>query len=242
MHMTKNLKKHSRSDDDEEDNLRDHSGKRVKLDSLLKNLSLEDQENENRYIINPKITYENIFSKSGSRYSTLTESQLASNLNEKLTRSFKNALELGLRLILWYNAKFLIMYRYQKWFVKLFNRFIKKYNEKNRVSISTFHSFTEIMKLVRDRLITLEDLANIIDQENQLEIKRLELKQEMRRLEKRFEEVTAEQDAYQDLKYNYWDNLKFDKDLDMLDVSDCEPDNLKFEELDNDDTVMEQDL
>ena len=240
--MTKNLKKHSRSDDDEDDNLRDHSGKRVKLDSLLKNLSLEDQENENRYIINPKITYENIFSKSGSRYCTLTESQLASNLNEKLTRSFKNALESGLRLILWYNAKFLIMYRYQKWFVKLFNRFIKKYNEKNRVSISTFHSFTEIMKLVRDRLITLEDLANIIDQENQLEIKRLELKQEMRRLEKRFEEVTAEQDAYQDLKYNYWDNLKFDKDLDMLDVSDCEPDNLKFEELDNDDTVMEQDL
>lgn len=242
MHMTKNLKKHSRSDDDEDDNLRDHSGKRVKLDSLLKNLSLEDQENENRYIINPKITYENIFSKSGSRYSTLTESQLASNLNEKLTRSFKNSLESGLRLILWYNAKFLIMYRYQKWFVKLFNRFIKKYNEKNRVSISTFHSFTEIMKLVRDRLITLKDLANIIDQENQLEIKRLELKQEMRRLEKRFEEVTAEQDAYQDLKYNYWDNLKFDKDLDMLDVSDCEPDNLKFEELDNDDTVMEQDL
>lgn len=240
--MTKNLKKHSRSDDDEDDNLRDHSGKRVKLDSLLKNLSLEDQENENRYIINPKITYENIFSKSGSRYSTLTESQLASNLNEKLTRSFKNSLESGLRLILWYNAKFLIMYRYQKWFVKLFNRFIKKYNEKNRVSISTFHSFTEIMKLVRDRLITLKDLANIIDQENQLEIKRLELKQEMRRLEKRFEEVTAEQDAYQDLKYNYWDNLKFDKDLDMLDVSDCEPDNLKFEELDNDDTVMEQDL
>ncbi|CAX39743.1 conserved hypothetical protein [Candida dubliniensis CD36] len=242
MHMTKNSKKHSRSDDDEDDNLRDHSGKRVKLDSLLKNLSLEDQENENRYIINPKITYENIFSKSGSRYSTLTESQLASNLNEKLTRSFKNSLESGLRLILWYNAKFLIMYRYQKWFVKLFNRFIKKYNEKNRVSISTFHSFTEIMKLVRDRLITLKDLANIIDQENQLEIKRLELKQEMRRSEKRFEEVTAEQDAYQDLKYNYWDNLKFDKDLDMLDVSDCEPDNSKFEELDNDDTVMEQDL
>ena len=241
MHITTNPKKHSRSDDDEEDSLHDYSGKRVKLDSLLKNLSLKDQENEKRYIINPKITYENIFSKSGSRYSSFTESQLASNLNEKLTRSFKNVLESGLRLIPWYNSKFLIMYRYQKWFIKLFNRFIKKYNERNRVSISTFHSFADIVKLVRDKLITLEDLANIINQENQLEMKRLELKQEMRRLEKRFEEVTAEQDAYQDLKYNYWDNLKFDKDLDMLDVSDDEPDNLKFEELD-DDTVMVQDL
>ena len=49
---------------------------------FLKNLSLKDQENEKRYIINPKITYENIFSKSGSRYSSFTESQLASNLNE----------------------------------------------------------------------------------------------------------------------------------------------------------------
>ena len=87
--MTTNPKKHSRSDDDEEDSLHDYSGKRVKLDSLLKNLSLKDQENEKRYIINPKITYENIFSKSGSRYSSFTESQLASNLNEKLTRSFK---------------------------------------------------------------------------------------------------------------------------------------------------------
>ena len=46
--------KHSRSDDDEEDSLHDYSGKRVKLDSLLKNLSLKDQENEKRYIINPK--------------------------------------------------------------------------------------------------------------------------------------------------------------------------------------------
>ena len=111
--MTTNPKKHSRSDDDEEDSLHDYSGKRVKLDSLLKNLSLKDQENEKRYIINPKITYENIFSKSGSRYSSFTESQLASNLNEKLTRSFKNVLESGLRLIPWYNSKFLIMYRYQ---------------------------------------------------------------------------------------------------------------------------------
>ena len=38
--------KHSRSDDDEEDSLHDYSGKRVKLDSLLKNLSLKDQENK----------------------------------------------------------------------------------------------------------------------------------------------------------------------------------------------------
>ena len=71
-------------------------------------------------------------------------------------------------------------------------------------------------------------------------MKRLELKQEMRRLKNGLKR-SAEQDAYQDLKYNYWDNLKFDKDLDMLDVSDDEPDNLKFEELD-DDTVMVQDL
>ncbi|MDC6271833.1 hypothetical protein PP707_06000, partial [Acetobacter pasteurianus] len=66
---------------------------------------------------------------------------------------------------------------------------------------------------------------NIIYEENRLEIKRLKLKNEMRQSQRNSDNIRKEVEEYKDLGYNYWDNLKFDRDLDMLDADDDDDDN-----------------
>ncbi|EMG48771.1 hypothetical protein SBY92_004088 [Candida maltosa Xu316] len=223
-------RKHARSDDDEEEELYDNSGKRVKLDTLLQNLSIDEDDDKDKHVkaeyhINPNILLSN------QKTDSYTYSNLTSKLNGIIADHFKDVLHAGLQVIPWYNSKFLIIYHYRQWFVKLFNRFIKQYNEKHHTSIKNFPTCEKILQLVKDNMLTLQELKNIIAQENNLELQRLQLKQEMRRSNKRFEELSSERNAYKDLSYNYWDNLKFDKDLDMLDSSDDELDGSKVEDI-----------
>ncbi|RCK62429.1 hypothetical protein Cantr_08955 [Candida viswanathii] len=237
--MTANPKKHARSDDDsdeDEEEYLDMSGKRVKL--LMNNLSLDDKRplKSRRYEINPELHFFDNTTVKG--YDSYTGSNLTSKLNGIIADHFQKVLHSGLQVIRWYDYRFVVIYRYKRWFVKLWNRFVKKYNQKNKVYIRAFGSMEQILKLIQDNLITWKDLTNIITQENELEIKRLELKEEIRNLDKRFEEISAENDALKDIHYNYWDNLNFDKDLDMLDVSDDELEGGKISEL-NDDSPME---
>lgn len=229
--MTVNSKKHSRSDDNDDEEYIDMSGKRVKLQ--MNDLSIEDKRpvKTRRYEINPKLhLFDNSTRSSSSssssssvplkNTSSYTSSNLTSKLNGILADHFQQVLHSGLKVIRWYNYRFVVIYRYKRWFVKLWNRFVKKYNEKNKVYIRPFASMEQILKLIQDNLISWNDLSNIIAQENELEIKRLALKEEIRNLNKKFEQINDENEALKDIHYNYWDNLNFDKDLDMLDVSD----------------------
>lgn len=218
--MTVNSKKHGRLDDEDEGEYIDMSGKRVKL--LMDDLSIEDKRplKARRYVINPELHLNDNPSTPLNTTSTYTSSNLTSKLNHILADHFQNLLHSGLQVIRWYDYRVVVIYRYRKWFVKLWNRFLKKYNERNKVYIRAFTSMEQILKLIQDNLITWNDINNIISQENELEMKRLELKHELRNLNKRFQEIDDENDAFKNIGYNYWDNLNFDKDLDILDVSD----------------------
>ncbi|KAI5966734.1 uncharacterized protein KGF55_000143 [Candida pseudojiufengensis] len=237
-----NLKKHSLDDDDDDssddENYKDfRSGKRIKLDSLLEDLSLnhsnksthpfidnkdkdkdKDKDKPKRDYIIPKYSG-GVFKKPNAPQS-YSSSQLDSFINERIVDHFQNIITSSLKLIHWYNYKFLIVFRLQKWFVKLFNRFVRKYNQKNNLSIRPFKTYDQIIALIHDKFITWNDLGNIIDEENKLEMKRLAQKEKNRKSEKDQEDLKKESETFKDLGYDYWDNLKFDKDLDMLDADD----------------------
>ena len=237
-----NSKKHaldSDSDDDSDNGgIVDRSGKRIKLDTLFDGLKLNDDKSANSTVKSTKSEYVlpnfktpfggGIF-KTKSAPRTYTSSQLDSYVNERIVNHFQNIITSGLKVISWYDYRFLVLYRLQRWLVKLFNRFIKKYNAKNNSSIRAFKSHEQILQLVRDGLMSWTDLGNIINEENKLESKRLLLKEEKRQAKQNTKKIEEETEAYRDLGYNYWDNLKFDKDLDMLDAD--EMDGPRFEQV-----------
>ncbi|KAI5948766.1 hypothetical protein KGF57_005164 [Candida theae] len=214
--------------DDDYNPTESRTGKRMKLDQLFGNLKLTDEkvgagasdnDNENEYIL-PQIKSDSggIFKSKPTR--TYTSSQLDSYINEKITQHFQDIITEGLKVLPWYNYRFLVLYRLQRWFVKLFNRFIRKYNAKNNTSIRSFKDHNQILQVVRDGLLSWQELGNIINEENKLEMKRLSLKEEKRQAKRDNKKIEEETEAYKDLGYNYWDNLNFDRDLDMLDETD----------------------
>lgn len=235
-----NSKKHALDcdSDDDSDNrgIADRTGKRIKLDTLFEDLKLDDDKRDNainkekEYIVpNIKTHFSGGIFKTKPAPRSYTSSQLDSYINERIVNHFQNIITSGLKIIPWYNYQFLVLYRLQRWFVKLFNRFIKKYNAKNNSSIKAFKSHQQILQLVRDGLLSWTGLGNIINEENKLEIKRLLLKDEKRQAKRNDKKIEEETEAYRDLGYNYWDNLKFDGDLDMLDAD--EIDQPRFEQV-----------
>ncbi|KAI5950752.1 hypothetical protein KGF54_003826 [Candida jiufengensis] len=261
-----NSKKHSLEDDDDssdEENIKDfRSGKRIKLDSLLEDLKLNEDKNSTHPFINNKEKdkdkdkdkskrdyvipkYSGGIFKKPSNPQSYTSSQLDSYINDKIVDHFQNIITSSLKIIRWYNYKFLVVFRLQKWFIKLFNRFVKKYNLKNNSSIRPFKSYDQIIALIHEKFITWNDLKNIIDEENKLEMKRLYIKEENRKTQKDKANIEKETAAYKNLGYNYWDNLKFDKDLDMLDADELDKPEPKVVELgdvsDDNDVQMNDD-
>lgn len=216
---------------DEDDDSTDSSGKRVKLDSMFLSLSLGEDNDDStdrgagkknlNYEINPTITakYGGIQKRSSTPHISSRTFLINSFLNEKLNEHLNELFIQSLGLISWYDYRFLIVYWYQKWFVKLFNRFVKKYNQRNGTSIERFKTYDKILQLVRDGLLSNIDLFNIIRQENHLEIQRLQVKQEKRQRRKDSEKWKLEQEVYKDLQYTYWDTLKIDPDFEMTNMS-----------------------
>ncbi|EDK41908.1 hypothetical protein LELG_00086 [Lodderomyces elongisporus NRRL YB-4239] len=214
----------------------DRSGKRIKLDSMMKKLDLNDNNlstaatnRTNKEYILPRVkTPFNIFKKEDNAPQTYTSSRFNSYVNDRIVKHFQEVLISGLKIIPWYNYQFLIIYIYRKWFVKLFNRFLKKYNARNGTRLQLFTNYDKIVQLIPEGFLTWNDLKNIIYEENRLEIKRLKLKNEMRQSQRNSDNIRKEAEEYKDLGYNYWDNLKFDRDLDMLDADDDDNDPIQF--------------
>ncbi|KAI5969304.1 hypothetical protein CANMA_001624 [Candida margitis] len=214
--------------DSDNGGINDRAGKRIKLDTLFKNLKLDENKpagsssngKEKEYFLpNFKSPLGGGIFKTKPAPRSYTSSHLDSFINDRIVNHFQNIITSGLKVIPWYNYRFLVLYRLQKWFVKLFNRFIRKYNTKNNSSIRPFKNHEQIIQLVRDGLLSWNDLRNIINEENKLEIKRLSLKEEKRQAKKDDKMIEEETETFKELGYNYWDNLKFDKDLDMLDAN-----------------------
>ncbi|KAI3403814.2 hypothetical protein KGF56_003374 [Candida oxycetoniae] len=244
-----NKKKHVLDENDDDDfddqHIESRSGKRIKLDSLLEGLHLDDDMSTHPFIsqkekckldsqvpptFNSIIDIGGIFKKSNVPQS-YTSSQMNSFINERLAEHFEKMITSAMKIIRWYNYKFLIILIYKKWFVKLFNRFLKKYNLKNNSNIRLFSSYDKIVRLIPEGFLTWNDLKSIIYEENRLEIQRLQLKEQKRQSQKDSKVIQMESAIYKDLGYNYWDNLNFDKDLDMLEADEKQS---KVEVLDDD--------
>lgn len=240
-------KKNSRSYDEDNENSYDlaKNGKRIKLDYLLLELSLDedatDIESRNTthpfieskslrlsqqsdYVVNPSInlkTY-SVFKKSSSPTATISSPN--SYVMEKLVQHFHTVYNSKSALIKWYKPHFVLSYHFENWVLRLFNTFIRKYNKRsNGNPIKQFNFYSKIMNLIslKDVHFTYKDLLSILEQENKLEILKLNRKRRNRHYKKQDDtSIDGTDDKnFENLKYNYWDTLReVNKDFEMIDA------------------------
>ncbi|EGW34413.1 uncharacterized protein SPAPADRAFT_133905 [Spathaspora passalidarum NRRL Y-27907] len=203
--------------------------KRTRLDSLFDELSISDEGSSNStrsYVINPGVKgvpYGGIAKKPANGQQTGSSiHNLDTFLSERLNEHLRVMISSQLAVIAWYDYRFLIVYQFHKWVVRMFNKFVKEYNQRNGTRVARFKNFESILKLVHDNVLTLPQVFDIVLQENRLELMRLRAKLDKFQLRRESREREEEVDATKEVKYNYWDNLKFDSnnDFEMADISD----------------------
>lgn len=240
-------KKHPREYDEcDQGSALDRNGKRIKLDSLLENLSIDDsaankneelapiQENKsnnertssrpNSYVVNSslKLRPYSIYKKSSSSvFSSIASGsggspELSPYITEKLYLHFKNVYQSKCALIRWYRPYYLIAYHFQRWVTRLFNRFIKKYN--------MLHPDKNLLALyVHWRLMEMIKLSkSSVDYTQYISIllheNKIEQKAFKTKREQREAKLSAESEGSNVIvEYNYWDKKAKDKDCDMAD-------------------------
>lgn len=242
-------KKHSRSYEEDNEDSYDlaKNGKRIKLDNLLQELSLDDDDidvkskkathsfieskasklsQQTDYVVNPSINLKSysVFKKSSSPPPTINSPNINSYVMEKLVQHFHTLYNSKSALIQWYKPHLILSYHFENWVIRLFNRFIRKYNKRsNGIPIKKFKFYSKIMNLINLKEIsfTYNDLLLILEQENKLEELKLNRKGKIRDYNKEKDSYTDEKDdkTFENIKYNYWDTLRgVNKDLEMIDV------------------------
>lgn len=240
-------KKHPREYDEcDQGTALDRSGKRIKLDSLLDSLKIDDstadkneglspiQENKSHnerssykpssYIVNSSLKLKpySIYKKSSSSTFSSIASGAGSNsdlnpyIAERLYLHFKNVYQSKCALILWYRPYYLIAYHFQRWVTRLFNRFIRKYN--------TVHPDKNLLPLyVHGRLMDMIKLSKgPVNYTQYISILLHENKIEQKALKTKREQREAKLFSESEgingtMGYNYWDKKAKDKDFDMAD-------------------------
>lgn len=240
-------KKHSRSYEENEDSYDlAKNGKRIKLDNLLQELSLDDDDidvkskkathsfieskasklsQQTDYVVNPSINLKSysVFKKSSSPPPTINSPNINSYVMEKLVQHFHTLYNSKSALIQWYKPHLILSYHFENWVIRLFNRFIRKYNKRsNGIPIKKFKFYSKIMNLINLKEIsfTYNDLLLILEQENKLEELKLNRKRKIRDYNKEKDSDTDEKDdkTFENIKYNYWDTLRgVNKDFEMID-------------------------
>lgn len=218
------LRKHARSPEDD----LIIRGKRMKLDNLFGDLSLTEKEYQSKlepdYVVNPKIKH-TLFKKPGTSPGGTINSYIA----EKLMDHFNNVIASSLLVLPWYNPRRLVMFRLERWTIKMFNRFLRKYNIRHHTRIKLAKSCHTIFEMIRQNNLHYVDLLKILFQENALELHRLR--------EKRQKKVQQEQeDEVLDVRYDYWDGhfkdnvveIEMDEDededeVDTMEIDEMEP-------------------
>lgn len=201
-------------------------------------------KNINNLEVNPNINvgrYSVFKTSSSSSPSPNTVTNIDVYVSEKLMEHFQNVISSSNQVIKWYLQFFVLTYVFQKWTLRLFNRFLKKYNarlkqeEPNNPGYRPFKFFYKITNLISnpDTNFTFADLMSILIQESQLEVLRLR--------KRRQDKLKSDSDIelqLKDIKYNYWDRVPdLAKDLEM-----SEPDD-RFTELgDVESTDMDYDM
>lgn len=194
------------------------------------------------YSVNPslKLNKYSVFKPSSSSTPGSSSNSIDSYITDRLMEHFQNIIQLGNTLIHWYRPFSLIVYRFQKWTLRLFNRFLRKYNalqNNNNIGYKKFRPFKfyyKIMNLINSKEInfTYQDLINILDQETKLELEIIKKKRISREESNKNSDNEYSDINIQELKYNYWDRLPgLNKDLEMSESSMADDENVKLFEL-----------
>lgn len=206
-------------------------------------------ESNTKYSLNPSlklkysITKPNIYRESnsgsniGSLGSSLSGPEVSDFIANKLYLHFYTVYISKAALIKWYNSRWMIVYHFQKWALRLFNRFYRKYIKKigGSQKIKVFSDFNSILDMISSTHINFQwsDLIRILTEENHLENVRLRRRARARDDRKQLQSNQADE-IVEDHSYNYWDRLKgIEKDVNMFDVEMLQESdtNNKFEEL-----------
>lgn len=203
--------------------------KKLRLDNLLEGLSLDDSERggirSTSYSVNPSLKLNKVYKK--SQNASLV-SNIDSYISERLFEHFSHVLQASGALIAWYNAPMLVMYYFQKWVLRLFNRFSRRYCKMTGQKPRRFRRYSNVIQLIEapDNNLTAGSLLEILIEETLLELGAIK----RRRLES---DQVLEAAAAKETRYDYWAHMgpvQGDLDLDYgrieelgdLDVADME--------------------
>lgn len=203
-HPTMNRRKHRLSDDNPP-----NLSKKIRLDTLLLNLTLDPDKPRIKPIARP-YKYA-INSLVDSDNDSLRQSSIDAYISEKIIQQFKDKILNDYALIRWVPPLMVIALSFQRWVKRLFNAFVRRFNDTHpdRKPIKRFSSYQKIIRLVQDPNVafTLDDLANIVLEYNELERKKLALKKDKRADSKKVEEMHEEEQLARESRYAYWDRF-----------------------------------
>lgn len=143
-----------------------------------------------------------------------TTGDFNSYIVKNLALRYLDAQKARMALIKYYDWRFLVVFCFQRWVLRLFNRFWRRYNlAHDRKTFKTFRFYHQIIEVLQHtRTVTLGHLAAILDQENRLEQSQLRRKTKAR-------EDKEEAMLLKDTGYNYWDTFEdFDADEEMMEL------------------------
>lgn len=238
-------KRHLRDDDEgitaQQDQGILRKQKRFKLDNLLKNLSLEDSQNEEissheslesasdeedisaetQYLVHPSFKFRPLGMSDKSDAQEGDSTNINNFVAEKLLQQHINTLHSSNgKLILWYLPSYVISYHFQRWAVRLFNRFTSKYEtQKNRKKFTFFYKIMDLVKLTEVNLL-YEDVLRILSYESKQELEKLRRKY-LSACNVNDGKDRSDDDRFENLGYYYWDTIKnSSRDFDMEEASD----------------------
>lgn len=191
------------------------SNKRVRIDHLLLKLSLNGEKTKNvspsKFTINPLVeSYENPPKKPS----------LESYISGKMMDEYCSQYDKNLALWRCFLPRSLVFYHFQLWVRRLFNSFVRVYNERShpRKPMKPFKSYFSVLWLVQDPTVqfTMDDLWHILRQQNLVEKEKIALKRDKRISDKRLEEIKDEQKLGEECDYQYWNRFsKLQRDIEM---------------------------
>ncbi|CAK7893822.1 hypothetical protein CAAN1_02S08966 [[Candida] anglica] len=248
-------RKHLREDDDElyEEFESGKSGKRMRLDSIFEGLSLSGEKPTNSRSsgsileVHPSLKLKYSISKAKIRSDKVVEEgELNSFIASKLYSHFRELYSEQGALIPWYSPYWIIIYHFQRWVLRLFNRFYRKYHQRiGAQTVKPFRDFGSLLDMVNSPSASFgwPDLQRVLAEEGRLEWLRLQKRMKSRLQKRKKLENDEFSELTRDLSYNYWDKLKYlGEDVNMFDYEGQDQRHeMKIEELVSDTESMEID-
>ncbi|KAG7193806.1 uncharacterized protein KQ657_000499 [Scheffersomyces spartinae] len=188
--------------------------KRVRLESIFESLKLDEQSSRSKGDeIKPVIRYDVNENMAVGETNNIYPSGSSAYVAKRMLSQYQEMMQSRHQLIRPYNGQLMIAYRFQLWVVRMFNKFIRRYNESHQTRIRPLQSYYKLMTLVDQQQITMEEIMRIVLKENAIELQRLQLK-----FDKQSSSDSLDQSC---LHYNYW--VRNNVDLGDIDMSDSEP-------------------